>query len=175
MEQVYCSMISFTVFQTSFVPPNSIVKEPSTCFIVLSLWNNLPLQIRKTDPLQFCKGLVKICLNWRLAWICIYFMPLFYASRLRHFALYKCILLLLVYCATLIQSSTRRPVSFCYILYPVHIFFTVNEGSETQNQGRGPDQMVGAKVDIRRFLQFLAGQQLNPPKIICSKKYSLFF
>ncbi|XP_038078829.1 checkpoint protein HUS1-like isoform X2 [Patiria miniata] len=44
----------------------------------------------------------------------------------------------------------------------------VNEGSETQTQGRQPDEMVGARVDIRRFLQFLAGQQLNPPKIICN-------
>ncbi|XP_022087084.1 checkpoint protein HUS1-like [Acanthaster planci] len=44
----------------------------------------------------------------------------------------------------------------------------VNEGSESQTQGRQPDEMVGARVDIRRFLQFLTGQQLNPPKIICN-------
>lgn len=31
------------------------------------------------------------------------------------------------------------------------------------------DQFAEARIDIRKFAQFLSGQQVNPTKVICSK------
>lgn len=37
------------------------------------------------------------------------------------------------------------------------------------SQDRGPEQMAEVHVDIRKFLQFLAGQQSNPTRAVCSE------
>nr|XP_054751716.1 checkpoint protein HUS1-like [Lytechinus pictus]XP_054751717.1 checkpoint protein HUS1-like [Lytechinus pictus] len=42
------------------------------------------------------------------------------------------------------------------------------DDADSQNSQRDPSVLVGAKVDIRKFIHFLSGQQLNPAKIICS-------
>lgn len=42
------------------------------------------------------------------------------------------------------------------------------EGADSQSSQRDLTQLVGAKVDIRKFIHFLSGQQLNPTKIVCS-------
>ncbi|XP_064409349.1 checkpoint protein HUS1 [Latimeria chalumnae] len=42
------------------------------------------------------------------------------------------------------------------------------EGSQASTQDRDPESMVEARVDIRKLLQFLAGQQVNPSKAICN-------
>ncbi|XP_024418829.1 checkpoint protein HUS1 isoform X3 [Desmodus rotundus] len=40
--------------------------------------------------------------------------------------------------------------------------------SETASQDRDPEQMAEVHVDIRKFLQLLAGQQVNPTKAVCN-------
>ncbi|XP_011380036.1 checkpoint protein HUS1, partial [Pteropus vampyrus] len=40
--------------------------------------------------------------------------------------------------------------------------------SADASRDRNPEQMAEVHVDIRKFLQFLAGQQANPTKAICS-------
>ncbi|XP_073405945.1 checkpoint protein HUS1 isoform X1 [Dendrobates tinctorius] len=45
-----------------------------------------------------------------------------------------------------------------------------DESSQSNTQERDRDIMSEARVDIRKFLQFLAGQQVNPNKAICKKK-----
>nr|CAB3254972.1 checkpoint protein HUS1-like [Phallusia mammillata] len=40
---------------------------------------------------------------------------------------------------------------------------------ETQSKDWPQNEFASARVDIRKFLQFLAGQQINPYKVICSK------
>ncbi|XP_074197178.1 checkpoint protein HUS1 isoform X4 [Rhinolophus sinicus] len=40
--------------------------------------------------------------------------------------------------------------------------------SEDASQDRNPAHMVEVHVDIRKFLQFLSGQQVNPTKAICT-------
>lgn len=40
--------------------------------------------------------------------------------------------------------------------------------SENQSEDRSPEQMVEVQVDIRKFLQFLAGQQVNPTRGVCN-------
>jgi len=43
-------------------------------------------------------------------------------------------------------------------------------GDATQaNPSVDPEEMFEARVDIRRFAQFLAGQQVNPSRVICSE------
>ncbi|XP_063778710.1 checkpoint protein HUS1 isoform X2 [Pseudophryne corroboree] len=42
------------------------------------------------------------------------------------------------------------------------------ETSQNSTQQRDPDIMSEARVDIRKLLQFLAGQQVNPNKAICN-------
>ncbi|XP_072174015.1 checkpoint protein HUS1-like [Diadema setosum] len=42
------------------------------------------------------------------------------------------------------------------------------EGTDSQSSQTDPSDMVGAKVDIRKFIHFLSGQQLNPSRIVCS-------
>ncbi|XP_030828780.1 checkpoint protein HUS1 isoform X2 [Strongylocentrotus purpuratus] len=42
------------------------------------------------------------------------------------------------------------------------------DNADSQNSQRDPTDLVGARVDIRKFIHFLSGQQLNPAKIICS-------
>lgn len=37
------------------------------------------------------------------------------------------------------------------------------------SQGRDPEAMAEARVDIRKLQQFLMGQQVNPSKAMCSK------
>ncbi|XP_075068754.1 checkpoint protein HUS1 isoform X1 [Mixophyes fleayi] len=43
-----------------------------------------------------------------------------------------------------------------------------NDASQNSTQERDPDIMSEARVDIRKLLQFLAGQQVNPNKAICN-------
>ena len=45
----------------------------------------------------------------------------------------------------------------------------VVSASETASQDRDPEQMAEVHVDIRKFLQLLAGQQVNPTKAVCSE------
>ncbi|XP_047704942.1 checkpoint protein HUS1 isoform X3 [Prionailurus viverrinus] len=40
--------------------------------------------------------------------------------------------------------------------------------SEDASQDRNPEQMAEVRIDIRRLLQFLAGQQVNPTKAVCN-------
>ncbi|XP_059511936.1 checkpoint protein HUS1 isoform X2 [Myotis daubentonii] len=40
--------------------------------------------------------------------------------------------------------------------------------SENESEDRSPEQMAEVQVDIRKFLQFLAGQQVNPTRGICN-------
>ncbi|XP_053323757.1 checkpoint protein HUS1 isoform X3 [Spea bombifrons] len=43
-----------------------------------------------------------------------------------------------------------------------------NEATQNSTQEKYPDKMSEARVDIRKLLQFLAGQQVNPTKAICN-------
>ena len=43
------------------------------------------------------------------------------------------------------------------------------EARQSHNLERGPKEFAEARVDIRKFAQFLSGQQVNPMKVICSK------
>ncbi|XP_075683132.1 checkpoint protein HUS1 isoform X3 [Rhinoderma darwinii] len=43
-----------------------------------------------------------------------------------------------------------------------------DESSQSNTPERDPDIMSEARVDIRKLLQFLAGQQVNPNKAICN-------
>ncbi|XP_024902287.1 checkpoint protein HUS1 isoform X2 [Pteropus alecto] len=48
--------------------------------------------------------------------------------------------------------------------------------SADASRDRNPEQMAEVHVDIRKFLQFLAGQQANPTKAVCSEcAFALFF
>ncbi|XP_037668970.1 checkpoint protein HUS1-like [Choloepus didactylus] len=40
--------------------------------------------------------------------------------------------------------------------------------SEKASQDRNPEQMAEVQIDIRKLLQFLAGQQVNPTKVLCN-------
>ncbi|XP_037693141.1 checkpoint protein HUS1 isoform X2 [Choloepus didactylus] len=40
--------------------------------------------------------------------------------------------------------------------------------SENASQDRNPEQMAEVQIDIRKLLQFLAGQQVNPTKALCN-------
>ncbi|XP_025708891.1 checkpoint protein HUS1 [Callorhinus ursinus] len=40
--------------------------------------------------------------------------------------------------------------------------------SEDASQDRDPEQMAEVHIDIRKLLQFLAGQQVNPTKAVCN-------
>ncbi|XP_004450270.3 checkpoint protein HUS1 [Dasypus novemcinctus] len=40
--------------------------------------------------------------------------------------------------------------------------------SESASQDRNPEQMAEVHIDIRKLLQFLAGQQVNPTKALCN-------
>ncbi|XP_039703051.1 checkpoint protein HUS1 [Pteropus medius] len=44
----------------------------------------------------------------------------------------------------------------------------VLSASADASRDRNPEQMAEVHVDIRKFLQFLAGQQANPTKAVCS-------
>ncbi|XP_075442561.1 checkpoint protein HUS1 isoform X3 [Ascaphus truei] len=43
-----------------------------------------------------------------------------------------------------------------------------DDASQSSTQDRDPSSMAEARVDIRKLLQFLAGQQVNPTKAICN-------
>ena len=55
--------------------------------------------------------------------------------------------------------------------YVYNLLLLLDDG-DTQTQRRDMNAMFGAKVDIRRLLLFLAGQQLNAQRIVCSKYLS---
>lgn len=40
--------------------------------------------------------------------------------------------------------------------------------SENTSQGRNPEQMAEVHIDIKKLLQFLSGQQVNPTRAICN-------
>lgn len=40
--------------------------------------------------------------------------------------------------------------------------------SESVSQNRHPEDMVEVHIDIRKLLQFLAGQQVTPTKAVCN-------
>lgn len=40
--------------------------------------------------------------------------------------------------------------------------------SENASQDRSPDEMAEVHIDIRKLLQLLAGQQVNPVKAMCN-------
>uniref|UniRef100_A0ABM5GQS6 Checkpoint protein n=1 Tax=Pogona vitticeps TaxID=103695 RepID=A0ABM5GQS6_9SAUR len=42
------------------------------------------------------------------------------------------------------------------------------EGSQNSTQDRDTESMVEARIDIKRLLQLLAGQQVNPTKALCN-------
>ncbi|XP_015276453.1 PREDICTED: checkpoint protein HUS1-like, partial [Gekko japonicus] len=41
-------------------------------------------------------------------------------------------------------------------------------GSQDSTQERDPESMAEARIDIKKLLQFLAGQQVNPTKALCN-------
>ncbi|XP_075414251.1 checkpoint protein HUS1 [Tenrec ecaudatus] len=41
-------------------------------------------------------------------------------------------------------------------------------GSESPSQSRNLEEMAEVRIDIKKFLQFLAGQQVNPTKALCN-------
>ncbi|XP_077667087.1 checkpoint protein HUS1 isoform X2 [Eretmochelys imbricata] len=41
-------------------------------------------------------------------------------------------------------------------------------GSQSSTQDRDPESMAEARIDIRKLLQLLAGQQVNPTKALCN-------
>ncbi|XP_066487389.1 checkpoint protein HUS1 isoform X2 [Tiliqua scincoides] len=43
------------------------------------------------------------------------------------------------------------------------------DGSQFSAQERDPESMAEARIDIKKLLQLLAGQQVNPTKALCSK------
>lgn len=45
----------------------------------------------------------------------------------------------------------------------------VISASESVSQRRHPEDMVEVHIDIKKLLQFLAGQQVTPTKAVCSK------
>lgn len=45
----------------------------------------------------------------------------------------------------------------------------VISASESVSQNRRPEDMVQVQIDIRKLLQFLAGQQVTPTKAVCSE------
>lgn len=47
--------------------------------------------------------------------------------------------------------------------------------SESTHQDRNMEHMAEVHIDIRKLLQFLAGQQVNPTKALCSECASLLF
>lgn len=67
----------------------------------------------------------------------------------------------LVYCSE--QSLCCLSVPFTPDDVPVVL------ASEGAPRDRSPAQMAEVHVDIRQFLQLLAGQQVNPTKGICSE------
>ncbi|XP_073188844.1 checkpoint protein HUS1 isoform X4 [Lepidochelys kempii] len=42
------------------------------------------------------------------------------------------------------------------------------DGSQSSTQDRDPESMAEARIDIRKLLQLLAGQQVNPTKALCN-------
>ncbi|XP_075777813.1 checkpoint protein HUS1 isoform X2 [Pelodiscus sinensis] len=42
------------------------------------------------------------------------------------------------------------------------------DGSQSSPQDRDPESMAEARIDIRKLLQLLAGQQVNPTKALCN-------
>ncbi|XP_003407109.1 checkpoint protein HUS1 isoform X1 [Loxodonta africana] len=40
--------------------------------------------------------------------------------------------------------------------------------SGSASQGRNPEQMAEVRIDVKKLLQFLAGQQVNPTKALCN-------
>ncbi|KAM9163397.1 checkpoint protein HUS1 isoform X2 [Mauremys mutica] len=42
------------------------------------------------------------------------------------------------------------------------------DGSQNSTQDRDPESMAEARIDIRKLLQLLAGQQVNPTKALCN-------
>lgn len=43
------------------------------------------------------------------------------------------------------------------------------DGCQSSGQGRDPESMAEARIDIKKLQQLLAGQQVNPTKALCSK------
>ena len=48
------------------------------------------------------------------------------------------------------------------------------EDSQAPSKRWNPDDFACARIDIKKFSQFLCGQQINPYKVICSKYERLF-
>ena len=63
-----------------------------------------------------------------------------------------------------------RP-NYLYIFLFINWPRTEKDDAETQAMPtqRDANEFVEARVDIRKFSQFLVGQQVNPLKVICSK------
>ena len=49
------------------------------------------------------------------------------------------------------------------------LFWTVVNDCSIGSQPEDAELMISARVDIRKFAQFLQAQQINPTKIICSE------
>uniref|UniRef100_A0A0E9R8T5 Checkpoint protein n=1 Tax=Anguilla anguilla TaxID=7936 RepID=A0A0E9R8T5_ANGAN len=43
-----------------------------------------------------------------------------------------------------------------------------DDASQGQSQGRAPEAMAHARVDIKKLQRLLAGQQVNPSKAMCN-------
>ena len=44
-----------------------------------------------------------------------------------------------------------------------------DEDSQAPSKSWNPEEFACARIDIKKFSQFLCGQQINPYKVICSK------
>lgn len=50
----------------------------------------------------------------------------------------------------------------------IGVYVTTAPGAN-KDESRNPTDFVEARIDIRKFSQFLAGHQHSPVKILCSK------
>ena len=54
-----------------------------------------------------------------------------------------------------------------------HVFIPPGDGSDQTNHV-DPEEFFEVKIDIRKFAQFLSGQQVSPSRVICSKLGSFY-
>jgi len=65
-------------------------------------------------------------------------------------------------------------ISYVYLLFDAwnglcFLLFVEDNSSQTNKNKVDSASFVEARVDIRKFAQFLCGQQVNPLQVICSK------
>ena len=64
------------------------------------------------------------------------------------------------------------PFCFQCLLFSGHDAGDAEAGQSSSSSQRDPAEFAEARIDIRRFAQFLSSQQVNPNRVICSEYYS---